>query len=908
MTQKKGTSGRIPVATYRLQFNHAFPFSKAREILAYLADLGVSDIYASPLFKAGPSSTHGYDVCSFEQINPNLGTEQDFNAFAQKLRESDMGLLLDVVPNHMGNDCSNAWLTDVLAKGKDSPYGSYFDIDWESNVPGLRGKILLPILEDHYAKVLEAGKLRLEQREDDLALYYYDRSFPLCEKTNEQLRKEIAADGLPRLLERYNGKPGDARSFDALHDLVQQQHYRLGHWRLSSQIINYRRFFDVTELIALRMESPEVFAAVHQRVLTWCKEGKVTGLRVDHPDGLFDPKEYFDRLQQSVTGNSQGGFYVVAEKILTAPEQLPADWRVDGTTGYDFLNQANGLFIDSNNESPFDRIYRDFAACSETFEESIYDFKKLVLDRSFGSELDNLSARLQQIAANSRSGLDLSRRILEGALKEIIAAFPVYRTYATRDAKSLTKSDRECVERAVRRAVEHAGPEFTAGIEFIGSLLSLAPPADLDESSQKAAREFVLRFQQLTGPVTANGVEDTAFYNYNRFVSLNEVGGNPGVFGVSPEQFHHYNQKMAQSWPHSLLSTATHDTKRGEDVRARLNVLSEMSDEWGQAVARWRDWNTCHKSRTSGNGDAAPDANDEYLLYQTLIGAWPEAGRGSAEFDTFRDRVKAYLLKAVRESKRHTSWTDQNNEYENGLATFIDRLLDESASNPFLTHFESFQRRVAFFGGFNSLSQTVLKLTSPGVPDVYQGTELWDLSMVDPDNRRPVDFVQRRESLTKLKQNWESGQRAEMAATLAQPVTAETKLFVTWRTLKFRKENRDLFENGTYLPLIVEGPGREHVCAFARKTGNKIALTLVPRLVFGLMEGQERLPVSEAAWGTTVVILPVELAGVVELQNIFTGESVRSKQLDGRQALVVATMLGTFPVCVLESVETSVTL
>jgi (1->4)-alpha-D-glucan 1-alpha-D-glucosylmutase len=895
-------SAKIPSATYRLQFNRGFTFEHAADILDYLRDLGISDLYASPVLKAGPSSTHGYDVCSFEEVNPNLGGESALDALTAKLREHDMGLLLDLVPNHMGADCTNSWLTDVLAKGEHSQFSSWFDIDWNSPVPRLKGKVLLPTLEDIQGKVLEAGKLCLAYEENQFRVKYYDRAFPLRDETEKQLQAETGAEGLEQVLAAYNGRSGDARSFDALDRLLEQQHYRLAWWRLAGQIINYRRFFDVSELIALRMELPEVFSATHRLALRWCKEGKVTGLRIDHPDGLFDPRQYFERLQRAAADsggdnpNSQS-LYIVAEKILSRDERLPLDWPVAGTTGYDFLNQVNGLFVDGANEQPFSNLYRDFTGCAGTFEDAAYAGKKQVLFASFLGELNGLSRHLLEIATAARSGRDLTLHILKSALAEIIACFPVYRTYATGETGQLSATEQRQVTLALENARRHAAPLLLPAMDWIGAILLLQTPNDLNAELKTRCRDFVLKFQQLTGPVTAKGIEDTAFYNYNRLVSLNEVGGDPGRFGISVDAFHQYNEVTARSWPHSLLASATHDTKRGEDVRARLNILSEMPEQWSAAIQQWSKLNEQHKTKVAGRLE--PEGNDEYLLYQTLVGAWPdesdaEAGenpdpvsKSRSGLNELAERVSAYLLKATREAKRNTSWTDPNADYEHATKLFIERLLDAALSKSFHQTFLRFQRTVGFFGRINSLSQTLVKLTSPGVPDIYQGTELWDLSLVDPDNRRPVDFARRRAALEKVR-GWQS------AAPITE-ITAETKLFLIWRTLQFRNEHRAVFDHGDYFPLSVEGSKRDHLCAFARTTKDKLtSITVVPRLVFRLLKGELRLPLGDL-WSNTLLRLPSGVSDT-EFTNLFTGETIRAS---ANATISARTLFASFPVALL---------
>lgn len=922
---------RIPGATYRLQFNRDFTFQQAGEILEYLRELGVMDVYASPLFQAGPESTHGYDICCFGKINPNIGTEEDFERFNARRHELGLGLLLDMVPNHMGATLSNGWWFDVLENGPESKYASFFDIKWQPENPALKNKVLLPVLGDHYGKVLESGQLQLGWENEKFFIGYYERKFPLSASSIRQLAN--AGVEIQKILAEFNGRPGEPRSFDRLHRLIQQQHYRLAFWRVGSEEINYRRFFDVTELVSLRMELPEVFAASHKFVFDWLKAGKITGLRIDHPDGLRDPKQYFERLQSRAAecaGISQGlkfeePLYIAAEKILSGDEALPHDWPVDGTTGYDFLNRLNGLFVNRANEPAFDQIYEEVlagklesspAAPQGSITDSkpelsrgnpksgSHDFrslrqrsKKQILETSLISELDSLTHRLQAVAMNTRTGMDFTFGQLKSALKELIAAFPVYRTYLTAQTTQPSPADRIVIEKAVAEAWSEASGLEPGIFEFLGKLLTLELLPEWDASAAELAREFVLRFQQLTGPVMAKGLEDTAFYNYNRLISLNEVGGEPDRFGCSVEEFHNANVTVAARWPHTLLATATHDTKRGEDARARINVLSELPDEWRQAVSRWSQWNA--NKKTSLNGVSAPTLNDEYLWYQSLVGALLTEAGGTDGWADFRKRAGAFLLKAIREAKANTSWLQPNIAYETAVQEFTERVLAGNSENLFLDDLHAFTRRIAFFGRFNSLAQTLLKITSPGVPDFYQGAELWDLSFVDPDNRRPVDFELRRQLLTELKRDFEISP-PQFAAQLLERDSESAKLFVIWRSLDLRKRWRGVFDKGAYTPLPAMGSRKDHVCAFGRAWEKNSVLTVVPRLVCGLVQGKEVLPMGLPVWGETFLPLPKAREGD-GFRDIFTNEILR---VEGGNIphLKLGNILRAFPVALLESV------
>jgi len=879
---------RIPSATYRLQFNKTFTFQQAREILDYLRELGISDVYASPLFQAGPESTHGYDTCSFGKINPNIGSDEDFDRFTSDLKERGLGLLLDLVPNHMSATLSNAWWFDVLENGRESRYGNFFDVNWEAENLALRGKVMLPILEDEYRKVLEAGKLRFVCENGKPFITYYDRKFPV----NAQSLTACGITNPESMSKDLNGTAGGARSWDNLDALIQRQHYLLAYWRDAAREINYRRFFDVTEMVALKMELPEVFRETHQLVFGWLTSGRITGLRIDHPDGLWDPKQYLERLQKDRP------LYVVVEKILSGNEQLPHDWPVDGTTGYDFLNRVNGLFVVGKNAPAFDALYREFVGNDTSFADIVYRSRKQVLERSFASELNALTHRLKDLATDAGRHEPLSQ--WRSALEEVIASFPVYRTYLVENSSAVSEEDRAVVRRALKTARERGGvPVEPSAFEFIERLLLLE---NLKDSNAKKTREFVMKLQQLSGPAMAKGLEDTAFYLFNRLISLNEVGGEPGKFGTSVAEFHEANGMVAKQWPHTLLASATHDTKRGEDVRARLNVLSEMPAEWRGAAARWSHMNRGAKATLESG--AAPSANDEYLFYQTLIGAWPGDLNDQKALDSFRERITVFMLKAVKEAKVNTSWTETNADYEKALQQFTERVLKAGSENEFLEDFQRFAKRVAFFGRFNSLAQTLFKITSPGVPDFYQGDELWDLNLVDPDNRRPVDYNSRQKRLDELKRRFESVTDAAgdfLKALLRDDKSGGMKLFLIWRALNFRGKQRDVFESGEYHALWPLGERREHVCAFARTWKEKTIVVVVPRFTFGLTEGKEVFPIGRETWRETTLLVPQARAGDL-FRNVLTREMLPAMEKDGAVAIELRQALKSFPVALLEKI------
>ncbi|MBI1913245.1 MAG: malto-oligosyltrehalose synthase [Planctomycetes bacterium] len=1033
----------MPRATYRLQFNRHFTFRDAREQVDYLHELGISDLYASPVLMARPGSPHGYDICDHTQLNPELGGLEGFDALSAALHERGMGLILDMVPNHMGiGDPSNRWWNDVLENGPASVCALWFDISWHPVNPNLENKLLLPILEDQYGAVLEAGKIHLAYESGSFAFYYYERRLPLDPGTyslvlrpvleqlvaalgedNEHVRelqsiltalgylpprtetdaerlternreKEVVKDRLARLAEKaaevaqaiedvvrlFNGKVGEPHSFDRLDGLLDAQAFRPAYWRVAAEDINYRRFFDINELAAICVERPAVFEATHGLFFDLLAQGKATGLRIDHPDGLWNPTDYFRQLQeqyvlarararlaprptpenleeevkrildlrlsildskvddgetaatpssiqnpQSTIQNRGWPLYVVAEKILIDEEELPRAWTIDGTTGYDFLNLVNGLFVNAGHGEAFERIHAQFTGKPQDFGGLVNATKKMIMHVSMASEINALGHQLDRISERNRRYRDFTLNSLTFVLREILACLPVYRTYVTGPG-SVTARDRAFIETAVEQAKQLNPRTAETIFDFVRDTLLLTKIEDFREEDRQRLVEWAMRFQQMTGPVTAKGVEDTALYVYNRLVSLNEVGGDPDHFGVSLETFHHVNAARQRSWPHTLLATSTHDTKRSEDVRARLNALSGMPGEWEDALSRWGKLNAPHK--TEVDGEPAPDANDEYLLYQTLLGAWPIEPLTPEVYETFRNRIAAYMHKATKEAKVHTSWVNANEVYDAAVRDFVFRVLPpppgefrlqiaddrtpkgqpalcdlQSAmeANPFLADLLALQRRVAFYGYFNSLSQVLLKCTCPGVPDFYQGMELWDLSLVDPDNRRPVDYARRRELFAALKTS--AAALGDDLTSLARELLTSladgrVKLFVTWRALACREAHARLFAEGTYQPLEAVGTKKDHVCAFSRLFDGEAALVVVPRLLVGLMGGAEKPPTGATVWHDTWLPLPAGENGR-RYRNGFTGETLTVGERDGQPGLALAEVLENFSVALL---------
>lgn len=964
-------SRRIPVSTYRIQLSRWFTFEDAARLVPYLARLGVTDLYSSPCFATGPRSAHGYDISDHNQLSPILGGEEAFRALVQALADCEMGHLLDFVPNHMGVDdaAANRPWWDVLENGICSPFARYFDIDWAPAKPELRGKVLLPILGDPYGRILERGELRLSYEAGTLQLHYYERALPinprrvpmvlsydleelrarrgeadpalrellsiLTELENlptivetdparvaeRQREKEVARERLARLAERdpgilqhieaavreFNGVPGVPASFDSLHNLLENQAYRLAYWRTAFHEINYRRFFDVNGLASLRMEDPEVFAATHALVLRLAGEGLATGLRIDHLDGLTDPGQYLERLRDALreaSGSPEGApppggapslpLYVVAEKVLSAGESLPESWPLDGTTGYDFLNDANGLFIDPDGERQLLRTYERSTGFREDFEDVVYESKKQVMEATLASELNMLAHALNRISEEDRRSRDFTLNSLRDMLLEVVACLPVYRTYITDSGASI--DDIGILESTVGHARRrNPGMDRTIFEFFLDVMLDRGPDR-LDPERRAVRLEFVHKFQQYTGPVQAKGLEDTAFYRHAVLLSRNEVGGSPRWFARRPAEFHEANERRLAQWPYTMNATSTHDTKRGEDARARLNVLSERPQEWARAVSRWHRINAPY--RTHVEGMWAPDRRDEYFYYQTLVGAWPDA---DTNVDELVERFQSYMRKAIREAKVHTSWINENLGYERAVNDFISRTLRGRRSARFLEAFLPYQQRVARFGALTSLAQLVLKGVAPGVPDFYQGTELWDLNLVDPDNRRPVDFALRErlleEAMPLLEGDPASPARAAYVGQLLREwPDGRIKLYLTACLLRERRRCPAVFLAGSYGAVEAQGERGAHVVAAIRRGGDVSVIAAVPRLASAI--SGEFFPLGEPAWGDGKLLLPADLPAV-RIVHVLTGEEFTAQESSGQRFLPLAELFRTCPVALL---------
>ena len=945
----------IPLSTYRLQFNRSFTFSQAADLVPYLAELGITHCYASPYLRSRPGSMHGYDIIDHHHLDPEIGTPEDYARFVAVLHQHGMGQILDVVPNHMGIlSADNAWWLEVLENGEASTYAEFFDIDWYPLKDELRGKVLVPVLGDQYGTVLDRGELKLtfDAEKGEFSIFYFQHRFPVNpreyprilgygpevlqqqlgadtenllefqslisafnhlpgreeaapEKRAERLRdKEIhkrrlaalcarsaeVREFIDRNVKKINGTAGDGNSFDTLHELIKAQAYRLAYWRVAADDINYRRFFDVNDLAGLRQENEIVFVQTHEFVLQLLRQDKIDGLRVDHPDGLYDPKQYFERVQGAEGSEGARSYYLVVEKILTGDEQLPESWPIHGTTGYNFSNLVNGLFVDPDSERKLDRIYRAFIGRHANFKDLVYKCKKLVMDQLLNSELNVLANHLSRIALADRHTCDFTLKSLRDALSEIVACFPVYRTYVTE--QGVSESDRAYINEAVDCAKEKSGTVETSVYDFIREVLLTSQGQGHPQFYQRSVVHFAMKFQQYTSALMAKGVEDTSFYRYNRLVSLNDVGGDPLRFGTTPEQFHREIAQRSHAWPHEMSATSTHDSKRSEDVRARINVLSEIPMEWHRKVRTWREVN--REKKTFHDATGTPTPNDEYLLYQTLVGAWPTSSEASNPPEVFAKRIREYMLKAVREAKEKTSWANQNKEYEDALTKFVEGVL---GSREFRNDFIPFQRKISYFGMLNSLSQTMIKLTVPGVPDTYQGNELWEFDLVDPDNRRAVDYDVRRHMLAGFREICDNGcdQQAAFTRKLAACMDdGRIKAYLIWKILNLRKRQPDLFQLGEYVPLEITGERAKHLVAFARRHGTQALIVVAPRLCAQLLAGKQRMPNHEEVWQDTQITI-LDDAG--HFRDLFTSEEYAAEH----GGLLAKHLFHNFPIALLLS-------
>ena len=945
----------IPIsATYRLQFNKSFTFQDAAKLLEYLSVLGITHVYASPILRARRDSTHGYDVIDPTRLNPELGTEADYSILISELQKHDMGLLLDIVPNHMSASSENAWWMDVLENGPESAYASYFDINWHPPSRSLEGKILLPVLGRPFGEALESQELTPVFLDGRFFIQYFDSFFPLAPKTyrrvlarniaklkeslseespayqefsgilaglaslydseptklgttgdrrlqveaiRERLRALAAANAdvkafVDENLNELRGRRGNPTSFSPLEKLLGDQFYILSYWQNVNEEINYRRFFTITDLVGLRVEDPLVFDATHGAVKRMVEQQSVNALRIDHIDGLRDPLGYLNRLNEQLGGPADLAAQplpLYVEKILGPDEQLPREWPVAGTTGYDFLNALNRFFVDPNGTGRLEEIYAKFLGKDLSYADVLYQKKKLVMATLLGVEMRSLGHQLEMLAEDDRYARDISKNDLTQALIETTAHLSVYRTYIRNLEVSAT--DKRLIEQALRDAEERKFYLKPPTFAFVRDVLLLQNRPHLLPDQREARLAFVMRWQQFTGPIMAKAFEDTFLYVYSPLISLNEVGGDPRPSIAASSDFFKFVKERSKKWPFSLNSTTTHDTKRSEDVRARINVLSEIPEDWHEHLERWSQWNAGHKGIV--DGQSVPDRNEEIFLYQTLLGAWPYE---KAERESFAERIQAYAIKAMREAMVHTRWTVPNLAHEKALKRFVAAILKPADDNAFLRDLTVFQERIAYQGMINGLSQTLLKIISPGVADFYQGSELWDFRLVDPDNRRPVDFANRRALLDELQEGTHGNCVSTIDDLMHNWRDGRIKLYLIWKALNFRREHPDLFLKGDFSPVRVQCSRRENVAAFLRRYRGQWALSVVPRCLARSQNSPQAAAPAEF-WADTKICL----AGSAPRSwlNVLTGEQIATRDDKDERVIIIEELLRQFPVALL---------
>jgi len=962
--------GKIPVSTYRLQLNRFFKFKDAEKIVPYLNDLGISHIYISPILLAKTGSLHGYDITDHSKLNPEIGTEKDFDRFCSIVEKNNMGIILDIVPNHMGLGSQNKWWMDVLENGQASEYADYFDIDWTLIKNELSGKVLMPVLGDHYGNVLinSGFYFIFDGIKGQFKLIYGTEEFPInpssyplileykinklefltgkkhndfleyqsiitalknlpdtdessAEKIKERNReKEIAFKRLALLykknkiisafirekLNELKCQPDKHYVCERVHNILEAQPYRLAYWRVSADMINYRRFFDVNSLIGLKTENDSVFANIHSKIFDLISSKKIQGLRVDHPDGLSDPIKYFKNLQTEIAkrldtefevskekflSSEKLPFYIVAEKILAPFERLYPEWAIHGTVGYEFIYNLTQVFLENKNAKKFSKIYYKFINKSIDFNELIIKSKKLIMKTALTSELSTLVNNLGCISQKYYAARDFTINNLRDGLIEIIACFPVYRTYIS--AQNKNEKNFDYIKWAVGMARKRSRSTDPSLYDFIEKVLLCDFETDKNSENYKEILNFTMKFQQYTAPLMAKGLEDTGFYNYNRLLALNEVGGNPVNFGISVNDFHNYNISRLNNTPHALTATSTHDTKCSEDVKARLCVLSEIPEIWHKKVIKFSRINKSKKIRIDEK--LMPEKNDEYMFYQALLGIWPGSEMNTKGAEEICARLENYMIKAVREAKVYTSWININAEYEQALINFIKRVLNSHPSHLFWKEFLPFQKELSLRGYINSVSQILLKITSPGVPDFYQGNELWKYSLVDPDNRTPVDYASYQQVFNEIKPLLE---REISDISVFFPLeSGKLKLFIISALLNFRSNHSMLLKKGNYTPLFPIGEKADKIISFSRNFDNQTLITIVPRIFYDAVSKEKPFPVGEDIWADTQIIMPENLSQ-------FCWQDILTKKYHHKtKVLKISDILDKMPVSVLISVK-----
>lgn len=939
---------RIPSATYRVQLNQDFRFADAGRILDYLHELGISDLYLSPVLASRKGSGHGYDVTDPTRINPELGSEEEFATLQSELQNRGMGLLLDTVPNHMAASAENPWWMDVLENGAQSAFAAFFDIEWHPHARSLDGRILLPVLGRPFGEALDSGEIKLTFQDSRFFFQYFDSLFPLSPRSyhaildhrsgrlkeilgeeapayheysgilasvrelsgadrrtaetaaERRLRFESSRDRLKSLMNGsqevaafveenvsdINGKQGDPGSFGLLQRLLAEQNYKLAFWQNLNESINYRRFFTITDLVGVRVEDPLVFEATHGYILRLLSKNSYAGLRIDHIDGLRDPLAYLNKLQERLASDErkEKSSYVLVEKILARNESLPGDWPVSGTTGYDYLNEATGLFVEREGARRIEEIYSSFIGRQQNFADVVYQKKKLVMNTLLGVEMRTLGRQLAELAAQDRYARELNREQLIDALIEVTACLSIYRTYVR--SMDLPAHATKYIEEAVTVARTRAPTVSSACFAFVRDVLLILNPAHVLVDQREARLAFVMRWQQFTGPIVAKGLEDTALYVYHPLLSLNEVGGGPCPTDVaSLADFYAYLEDRHSNWCGSLNATSTHDTKRSEDVRARLNVLSEMPSEWKDHLELWAKQNARHKEEVGGS--AVPDRNEEYFLYETLLGVWPLDSAGCAGL---LKRVQDHIIKATREAMVHTRWTRPNQAHEDALLRFVAKILSSQDNREFLEDFRQFQKKVAYFGMVNGLSQTLLKITAPGVPDFYQGSELWDLRLVDPDNRGPIDFDKRSAALQSIANIDGADSGPALHALVEHWHDGCIKLYLIRNALSYRRDHAELFRDGEFVPLQTAGANANNVTAFLRKHEKSWMLAAMPRWLSQVPAKTK----GDFEWADTSITLPAD--SPAEWNNILARANMKSRNDAGEQRLMVDDLFHEFPV------------